>query len=70
LSQVVDSALRDGPQTITLRGKPAAVVVSFEEFKRLTQPQTSLSEFFKASPLYDLDLDLSRSPDFSRDVDM
>ena len=31
LSQVVDSALHDGPQTITLRGKPAAVVVSFDE---------------------------------------
>ena len=29
LSQVVDHALREGPQTITLRGKPAVVVVSF-----------------------------------------
>jgi prevent-host-death family protein len=29
LSQVLDSALRDGPQTITLRGKPTAVLVSF-----------------------------------------
>jgi prevent-host-death family protein len=70
LSQVVDSALHDGPQTITLRGKPAAVVVSFEEFKKLTQPRTSLSQFFRQSPLHDVELDLDRSPDLGREVDL
>jgi prevent-host-death family protein len=70
LSQVVDSALHDGPQTITLRGKPAAVVVSFEEFKKLTQPRTSLSQFFRQSPLHDVELDLDRSHDLGREVDL
>jgi prevent-host-death family protein len=70
LSQVVDSALRDGPQTITLRGKPAAVVVSFEEFRKLTQPQTSLSQFFRQSPLHDVEIDLSRSQELSREVEL
>lgn len=70
LSQVLDSALRKGPQTITLRGKPAAVVVSFDDFRKLSQPRTSLSEFFKQSPLSGLDLDLSRSVDLSREVDL
>ena len=65
LSQVVDSALHDGPQTITLRGKPTAVVLSSEEFRKLTQPQTSLSQFFKQSPLHDVEIDLSRSPDLA-----
>ena len=68
LSQVVDHALREGPQTITLRGKPAVVVVSFEEFQSLTRPSTTLREFFRQSPLYDTDLDLERSKDVSREV--
>ena len=70
LSQVVDHALREGPQTITLRGKPAVVVVSFEEFQNLTRPSTSLREFFNQSPLYDTDLDLARSKDVSREVSL
>jgi len=68
LSQVVDHALREGPQTITLRGKPTVVVVSFEEFQILTRPSTSLREFFRQSPLYDAALDLERSKDLSREV--
>ena len=68
LSQVVDHALREGPQTITLRGKPAVVVVSFEEFQNLIRPSTSLRDFFRQSPLYDTDLDLERSKDVSREV--
>jgi prevent-host-death family protein len=68
LSQVVDHALREGPQTITLRGKPAVVVVSYEEFQDLTRPATSLREFFRQSPLYGTDFDLERSKDVSREV--
>jgi prevent-host-death family protein len=70
LSQVVDSALHDGPQTITLRGKPAAVVVSFEEYRKMTQPRTGLSQFFRQSPLHGTELDLSRSDDLSREVEL
>ena len=70
LSQVVDSALHDGPQTITLRGKPAAVVVSFEEYRKLTLPRTVLSQFFRQSPLLGVELDLSRSTDLPREVDL
>uniref|UniRef100_A0A831UEB2 Antitoxin n=1 Tax=Geobacter metallireducens TaxID=28232 RepID=A0A831UEB2_GEOME len=70
LSQVVDRALHEGPQTITLRGKPAAVVVSFDEFRKLTMPQTGLSEFFRQSPLHGVELDLSRSDDLSREVEL
>lgn len=70
LSQLVDCALREGPQTITLRGKPAAVVVSFAEYRKLTQSRTSLSEFFRRSPLHGIELDFSRSDDFSREVDL
>jgi prevent-host-death family protein len=70
LSQVVERAVHDGPQTITLRGKPTAVVVSFEEFRRLSAPQESLTSFFKKSPLHGLELDLQRSDDLSREVEL
>ena len=70
LSQVVDSALHNGPQTITLRGKPAAVVVSFDEYRKLTQPRTGLTQFFRQSPLHDIELDLSRGADLSREVEL
>jgi prevent-host-death family protein len=61
-SQLVESARHDGPQTITLRGKPAVVVVSFEQ---LTQPRTTLSQFFEQSPLHGMKLDLRRSDELS-----
>ena len=70
LSQVVDQALHDGPQTITLRGKPSAVVVSFEEFRKLTLPRTGLSQFFRQSPLCAEELDFSRSNDLPREVEL
>lgn len=70
LSQVVDSALHNGPQTITLRGKPAAVVVSFDEYRRLTQPRTGLTQFFRQSPLCEVELDLGRSGDLTREVEL
>jgi prevent-host-death family protein len=60
-SRLVESARHDGPQTITLRGKPAVVVVSFEQFKKLTQPRTTLSQFFGQSPLHGMKLDLRRN---------
>lgn len=70
LSQVVERAVHDGPQTITLRGKPTAVVISFEEFRRLNAPQESLTGFLKKSPLHGLELDLQRGNDLVREVEL
>lgn len=70
LSLVVDLALHKGPQTITLRGKPAAVVLSVEEFRRLTVPRTRLSEFLRQSPLRGVDLDTTRSSETGRKVEL
>lgn len=70
LSQVVDSALREGPQTITLRGKPAVVVVPFEDYRKLTQPNIGLAQFFQESPLHAVELDLQRSDDLPRTVEL
>ena len=70
LSRVVEEARRGKPQTITLRGTPAAVVLSFDQYQELTRSRSPLSEFFRSSPLCDVELDLERSPDVGREVDL
>lgn len=57
-SKVVQKAISEGPQTVTLRGKPAAVVVSIEEYQKLAkeQPRKSLGQFLlEDGPLWDDD---------------
>lgn len=68
LSEVIDTARRDGPQTITRNGKPAAVVVSAEEWARKTRRVESLAQFLLGSPLRGSDLDLERPSDAPRET--
>ena len=66
LSEVVDRA-QSGPQIITRHGKPAAVVVSAEEWARKTARKGTLAEFLLASPLRGAELELERVHDEPRD---
>lgn len=68
LSRVVDLAAQQGPQTITKHGKPAAVVLSVADYRRIKGAGRRLSEFFAKSPLHGAALDLERSRDTGRDV--
>ncbi len=70
LSEVVRRAVTVGPQTITLHGKPKAVVVSYEAFKQAQEPKTPLVRFLAASPLKGVRLDLRREADEGRDVSL
>jgi prevent-host-death family protein len=69
-SEVIDRARTGGPQTITKNGRKAVVIVSAEEWARKTHRPGNLAEFFAASPLRDSGLDLARSEDGCRDVDL
>ena len=40
LSAVIDRAIASGPQRITRHGRPAAVLVSEDDFVRLTERKT------------------------------
>jgi prevent-host-death family protein len=60
LSEVVKRAQTDGPQAITVHGKPAVVVVSSEEFRRLAGRNESFVEFVRLSPLRGIELRLKR----------
>ena len=43
--------MSEGPQTITRKGRRAAVLVGAEEWERKTARVGNLAEFFAASPL-------------------
>ena len=69
-SEVVNNALRRGPQIITRRGVQTVVVLSYEEYQRLQKPQTDLVTFFRTSPLAEVKLDLRRDDSPPRDVSL
>ena len=56
LSEVIQRACSDGPQTITLRGKEKVVVVSTAEYERLTCPPITFAEALRRSPIRAEDL--------------
>jgi len=50
LSEVVDRALSEGPQTITRHGRPAVVIVAVEQYARETQRE-KLSTVLRECPV-------------------
>jgi prevent-host-death family protein len=51
LSEVVKLAQQEGPQSITVHGKPAAVVLSPSDYRRLVAERPPFLEFIRRSPL-------------------
>jgi antitoxin Phd len=72
-SEVVRRALANEPQRVTRNGRDAVVVVSADEYERLTAPQ-DLVGFLQDSPLAKAfargELDLDRPRDSGRDIDL
>lgn len=68
--ELVEKAMSLGPQTVTRRGVEAVVVLSVDEYKKLTRPKSSLVDFFKNSPLREVELDLERDKDLAREVEL
>ena len=70
LSEVVQKAATQGPQEITVHGKPKAVLLSFDDYQRLTGKKKPLGfvEFMRASPFYGLDLDVERDQSPGREI--
>ncbi|MCL2180491.1 MAG: type II toxin-antitoxin system Phd/YefM family antitoxin [Treponema sp.] len=48
----------DEPQIITVHGKRTAVILSFEEYEKLSTPKQSIYDFFQNSPFRDVVLEL------------
>jgi antitoxin Phd len=49
-SELVRQARAHGPQMVTRHGEEVAVVVSIEEYRRLTDERPSFKEFLLAAP--------------------
>ncbi|GGR18277.1 type II toxin-antitoxin system Phd/YefM family antitoxin [Deinococcus ruber] len=49
-SELVEAALKEGPQTVTRRGENAVVVLSHREYLRLSQADTTLDEALSGAP--------------------
>ncbi len=67
-SEVIERAGREGPQTVTKNGRPAAVVVGAEEWERKAKRTGTLAEFFARSPLKNSGLQTTRRTDRARKV--
>ena len=55
LSEVVKDAEREGPQEITLHGRPVAIVLSRTQYDQFVGSGESLVAFMRRSPLYGAD---------------
>jgi antitoxin Phd len=58
LSELVDRARLGEAQVILRRGEPAAVVISFEDYKPSGAPAQSVLSFFQDSPLKGVELEV------------
>lgn len=73
LSKLVQRVRDEGPQTITLRGKPAVVVVAADEYEKLIGLKPSFAEYLLSGPEWDdefIEEVNRRSKAPGRDVDL
>ena len=72
-SELFRRARSEGPQHITRQGKECVVMISDEQYERLTvkshQPK-SIVQFFRKSPLIGVELDLERDQDPGYDLEL
>jgi prevent-host-death family protein len=67
LSEVIRACTLNGPQFVSVRGKEEAVIISKQDYEKLTGAKLSFIDFMAQSPLRGLDLDLARDKSGSRD---
>jgi len=67
-SEMVERTLKDGPQTVTRHGKPVAVLVPADEYRRLRTRGKTLKAMLAAAPLSGVEI--HRSRETTRKVDI
>ena len=61
LSALIAAAIKGEPQLITKNGVETAVLISYEDYLKLTAKNESFVDFLLNSPLKNSNIDLSRS---------
>jgi len=69
-SELVERTLRNGAQIVTRRGKKVVVMLSYEEYRRLTAPKGNLAQFLLESPLAKSEISIERDNSLPREVDL
>jgi antitoxin Phd len=72
-SEVFRLARTEGPQRITRQGKESVIMISDEQYARLTlksRRPKSIVQFFRESPLVGVDLDWERDSDTGRNLEL
>lgn len=69
-SMLVEKAMHNEPQFVTRHGNNAVVIISFEDYKKITKPETDLVTFLRTSPLMESGLEISRDRDFPREIEL
>jgi prevent-host-death family protein len=58
-------AANSGPVVITDRGRPAHVLLSFEDYKRLTGDRTRIADLLSMPGVEDIEFDLPKASDLA-----
>jgi prevent-host-death family protein len=68
-SQLVNHAIKDGPQIVTRQGQEVVVILSMDDYQRMIQPKPSLLALLLDSPLVGSGLEINHDQnDFGREV--
>ena len=59
-TELLDRTLKEGPQTVTRRGKAVAVMVPVEEYRRLRRCRKGLKALLASAPLEGVEIVRSR----------
>jgi antitoxin Phd len=59
-SEMVERTLREGPQTVTRRGKPVAVLVRADQYQRLRAGGRTFKALLASAPLQGIQIRRSR----------
>ena len=67
-SQVVNCAMKEGPQIVTKHGQEVVVVLSVKEYRKLVEQKPTLLELLTNSPFAGSRLEITRDKeDFGRE---
>ncbi len=67
-SSLVNQAQNTGPQIVTKHGQVAVIVLSAEDYTKLTKPKKNIVQFFQESPLVQEDICFERSKEKPREI--
>lgn len=69
-SEVLRAAEAGEPQIVTKHGEEVAVVIDIAEYRRLRSESVGLMDYLRTDPVLDDDLDIARTDDPPRDIDL